>query len=131
MITAFIVVMLLNIALLLWNLVALARFLRTHASIDSQAALEELKALVRLDMYGGFVMLASGTVTMVLGVLLTAAYGNAGTVMLLLALAPFLIVGVAARRVGMQVMNMRCEREYSQQYESICYVWVNRSLPRF
>lgn len=131
MITAFIVVMLVNIALLLWNLVALARFLRAHASIDSQAAVEELKTLVSLDMYGGFVMLVSGTVTMVLGVLLTVAHGNAGAVMLLLALAPFLIVGLVARKVGKQVMSMRCEREYSQQYEGICYVWVNRSLPRF
>jgi len=131
MITAFIVVMLVNIALLLWNLVALAGFLRAHSSIDSQAAVDELKTLVSRDMYGGFVMLVSGTVTMVLGVLLTVVHGNAGTVMLLLALAPFLIVGIVARQVGKQVMNMRCARDYSQQYEAICYVWVNRALPRF
>lgn len=131
MITAFIVLMLFNIALLMWNLVMLTGFLRAYPSIDGQAVIEALKKLVRRDMYAGFVMLASGTATMVLGILLTAAYGNAGTVLLLLALAPFLVVGFVAQRVGKRVMAIPCDRSLSQQYEGICYVWVNRTLPRF
>lgn len=131
MITSFIVLMLLSIALLLWNLLALTGFLRAHPSIDSAAALDDLKALVRRDMYGGFVMLVPGTAIMVLGVLLTADHGIAGAVLLLLALAPFIAVGVAARAVGKRVMSLPCSPGFSQQYESICYVWVNRTLPRF
>jgi hypothetical protein len=129
---AFVLVVLLQIAIVLWGTAEARRFLDMHKELREPRALVAFKRLAKRNMLGAIAMLTLGAISLVLALLIAREYGSLGLAAALAVYVPCALLGLNLTRLEGQARNLPCENEeMSTEYRRVGSSWRKRILPDF
>jgi len=122
----------LAVAIPLWSLTQLNRFLAETRSIADQACLERFKTLARAQMYlalSVMVLMVGGALA---GVVVIMRHGLDGVVVVIATSMLLLGLGLYHKKVEARARSLQAGSEaLATEYRRVCGTWVTKALPDF
>jgi len=122
----------LAMAIPLWSLTQLNRFLAETRSIADQACLERFKTLARAQMYlalSVIVLMVGGALA---GVAVIMRHGLDGIVVVIATNMVVLGLGLYHKKVEARARSLQAGSEaLATEYRRVCGTWVTKALPDF
>jgi hypothetical protein len=118
-------------AVSLWSRAQVTRFLEGTPAIQSTADLERFKELARMEMHLALAMIVLLVTGLGTGLVLIRRHGFAALLLVLLANAVVLGLGVFHKSVEEKARNLRTAEGLDEEYRQVCRTWNKKPLPDF
>lgn len=119
-------------ALVYWATREVARFLRSHDTIDDAAALGAFKALARRNMFGAVASMALHLIALALAILVIKAHGSLGTAVVLAGVAASYFVGANLLKLERRTWALQCATpQLEAVHRAVVHAWRKKMLPDF
>ncbi len=109
----------------------LKEFLAAHSAIDDTAALEALKRVVRIQMYGALGVIALGLVLIPYSIALAIGNGLLGMVFVVVLSGLGFVLGKSTKTLEVRARTLPCAAALQAEYARVGDVWMKKALPRF
>lgn len=111
---------------------SLARFLAENRAIGDSRAMERYKAMARTQMHLALAMAALLTLGMVVGLVIVVRHGVVGLLVVLLANAVVIGLGLLHKKIETRVKGLPTgSEELAREMQRVSETWEKKALPDF